>query len=88
MSLTGAVYVPGELPPPGFLYMIHRGTALFGGKIIMSGGCWGQDVILRSRRLRRLSARALTYLEVFRIGREEILDLVRPRGVCAACPQA
>eukprot|EP00966_Prymnesium_polylepis_P318180 7349520-Prymnesium_polylepis.1 len=75
MSLTGAVYVPGELPPPGFLYMISRGVGLFGGKVLMAGGCWGQDVILRSRRLRRLSALPLTYLEVYRIGREEILDL-------------
>ena len=66
LSLTPLVFAPGELAPLGFLYIIHRGIALYGGRVLIHGKVWGYDMILRNPQLRRFCARAMTYLEVWR----------------------
>lgn len=77
-SLQPAVFVPGELTTPGYLYVIHKGVALYGGRLLTSGKCWGQDMILARQHLCHFSARAMSYLEVYRLSRAELLEMARP----------
>ena len=77
-SLQPAVFTPGELATPGFLYVIHKGIAFYTGRLLTSGKCWGQDMILARQHLCRFTARAMSYLEVYRISRSELLHLARP----------
>ena len=68
LHLHPHVYAPKELCPLGFLYIIHRGLALFEGRLLGSGKVWGEDVILTSAHLRsRHHGRALTFLDVLTI---------------------
>ena len=58
----------------GFLYIVHRGIALYGGKVLTAGKVWGEDMILTSTTLqRKWSARAMNYLEVLMLSREELV---------------
>lgn len=69
------VFAPGELLAPGWLYIVHRGIALFHGRVYTAGRAWGADMILHSTHLRQnYAARALNYLEVYAIDREELLQ--------------
>ena len=63
-SLQPAVFSPGELATPGYLYVIHKGVALYAGRLLTSGRCWGQDMILARQHLCHYTARAMSYLEV------------------------
>ena len=59
------VFAPGELLPPGYLYIIHRGIALYDGRVLTAGRAWGTDVILSCEELKKnISARAMNYVEV------------------------
>ena len=49
-----AVFAPGELATPGYFYVIHKGVALYGGRVLTSGKVWGHDMILR-RQVRTLA---------------------------------
>ena len=60
ISLSPAVFAPGELATPGYLYIIQRGQALYDGRVLMPGGVWGQDMILRRQSLCRFPARAIS----------------------------
>ena len=72
------VLTPGELAPSSRLYVIERGLALYGGRVLTSGKMWGDDMILNSEEnMSNLSARAMTYLEVFHISRSHLLSLAR-----------
>ena len=33
LKLVPMVFAPGEIAPAGHLYIVHRGIALFGGKV-------------------------------------------------------
>ena len=78
LSLMPMVFSPGEIATSGYLYVVHRGIALYGGKVLTMGKVWGEDMILRSSLLRRpWCARAMNYLEVYMIDREELLDIAR-----------
>ena len=77
-SLQPAVFAPGELATTGYLYIIHKGVALYGGRVMTSGGVFGHDMILRRQELCRYAARAMSYLEVHRISRNQLLELARP----------
>ena len=75
LQLTAMVFAPGELAPTGFLYIVHRGVALYGGRVLTGGKVWGDDVILMDDSLRRQwCARAMNYLEVFVISRDELIN--------------
>ena len=37
LQLSPMVFAPGELISNGWLYIIHRGLALFGGKVLNTG---------------------------------------------------
>ena len=75
ISLSPTVFAPGEMATPGYLYIVHKGVALYGGRVLTSGAVWGQDMILRRQMLCRHSARAISYLEVFRISRSQVRSI-------------
>ena len=58
------------------LYVLNRGVALYGGRVLTSGSIWGQDMLLSCPALRsRASAKALSYLETQKIGRESLFSI-------------
>ena len=74
LSLSPLVFTPGELAINGFLYIVHRGIALYGGRVLTSGKVWGEDCIIASVHLqRRWCARAMNYLEVYMVSRDAVL---------------
>jgi hypothetical protein len=76
LSLKPLIFTPGELAVAGYLYVIHRGIALYGGRVLTSGKIWGEDFILRSQHLRRRwCARAMNYLEVYMISRDVVFEV-------------
>ena len=77
-NLRPAVFAPGELVTPGFFYVSHKGTALYGARVLPSGKEWGADCILRDVSLQHAPARAMSYLEVYRLSRREIIEVAKP----------
>ena len=78
LTLTAAVFAPSELCPNGYMYISHRGIVLYGGRVLTSGKVWGEDMILSSPTLRsKYAARCMTYVEVYVISRDELLDLAK-----------
>ena len=76
INLNAMVFAPGELAAPNHLYIVHRGVALYGGRVLTAGRVWGEDMILTSEHLQtRYCARAMNYLEVYMIRRDELLSL-------------
>lgn len=76
LNLSAMVFAPGELAASNYLYIVHRGLALYGGRVLSAGRVWGEDMILQSTHLQtKYCARAMNYLEVYMIGREELLEL-------------
>lgn len=76
LHLSAMVFAPGELVASNFLYIVHRGVALYGGQVLTAGKVWGEDMILISDHLRRkYCARAMNYLEVYMLGREELMTV-------------
>ena len=54
---------------------VHRGLALYGGRLLSHGKVWGEDMLLTAEHLRSQNcARALNYLEVYNIDREGVYD--------------
>ena len=50
------------------MYIVNRGTALFGGRPKHAGSCWGEDILLPGPQLQLdFSAVAISYLWVFTI---------------------
>lgn len=76
LKLTAQVFAPGENAPAGRLYIVHRGVALYGGKVYGSGRVWGEDMILTSDHLqKKYSARAMIFLSVFSLSREDLEEV-------------
>ena len=74
LLLSPMVFAPGELTASGWLYIVHRGIALYGGKILTAGKVWGEDMILAESTLRRKwCARAMNYLEAYLLSREDLI---------------
>ena len=59
MSLTPAIFAPDDLIYGNEeLFVIYRGVALYGGRVLTSGAVWGEDMLLESESLRsRASAK-------------------------------
>jgi len=78
ITLGAMVFAPGEVAGNGFLYIVHRGIALYGGKVLTSGKLWGEDMILMSQHLQsKFCARAMNYLEVYMISRDELVEVAK-----------
>jgi len=76
LALLPQVFAPGEIVPASSLYVIHRGIALYGGRVLTAGKVWGEDMILYSAHLRsRYIAKAMNYLEVYSISRKSLLAI-------------
>lgn len=77
LHLAPAVYAPGERPTNDKLYIIHRGIALYGGRMLISGKVWGEDMLLSSAFLRSpYVCTAMNYLEVFMLAEAQVHELV------------
>ena len=64
LELAVSMYAPRELIEGTELHIVMRGVVAMGRHVICSGGVWGSDTILTSRRLQRTApARAMTYVE-------------------------
>ena len=72
LELQAMVFAPNDQPDTDHLYVVHAGIALYQAKLVTKGQCFGEDVILVSSHLR---ARAMDYLEVFYVGRTELLHV-------------
>ena len=70
---------PGELCPRNGLYIVHRGLALYGGRVLGQGRVWGEDtcIIRDESLLLPFLARALNFLECFVITRDIFEDAVQ-----------
>ena len=76
LALKPMVFAPSEYATANMLYIVWRGVAIYGGRMIRSGGVWGDDMLICSEKLRtKWKARALTYLEVYMISRAEMLTI-------------
>ena len=75
-TLSAMVFAPEEPCPPGFLYVVQRGSVFWGGRVIRAGGIWGDDVLLDAESLRlNIPALALTYLWVYVIDGQTLRSL-------------
>ena len=52
-ALQIRLFAPKELVPTGELNIVHRGEAMYNGKVLTRGQTWGEDIILSSVRLRK-----------------------------------
>ncbi|KAL1525371.1 hypothetical protein AB1Y20_020231 [Prymnesium parvum] len=76
LQLRPMLFAPGDLCPPGYLYLVQRGIVLYRGRLLSTGRSWGEDMVLSVAHLRKMYvARAMTYLEVHYITRLQLLDL-------------
>lgn len=76
LSLRPLIFAPGDVAFGNSLYVLHRGVAIHGGRVLGSGGVWGEDMLLCNPRLRlRVYARALNYVEAFSIDRETLMEV-------------
>ena len=75
-QVSAKVFCPGDWTPSGFLYIIHRGIALYKAGVLTRGKVFGEDFMLASEAIRDASsARAMNYLEVYVCSREDVLVL-------------
>ncbi|KAL1522314.1 hypothetical protein AB1Y20_017306 [Prymnesium parvum] len=78
LSLRRAVFAPKEVITYTALHVVNSGIGLYGGKIMRFGSVWGEDMLIWAPYLRsRVSARAVTYLEVFFILRDQLLAIAQ-----------
>ena len=83
--LTAKVFAPEELCPSGVMYIVHRGTAFWGGKVMHHGGVWGDDVLIDAPTLRlEFLALALSYLWVYIIDGSTLRKLLKKYPETAA----
>jgi hypothetical protein len=77
LALNPVVFTPeDEIYGNEELYVLHRGVALYGGRVLNAGSVWGEDMLLECDALRsRWSAKALSYLETNKIGRERLYSV-------------
>jgi hypothetical protein len=73
LSFRPVVFAAGDLPPARRLYVITEGAAIYNGRSLSKGMCWGEaDVMLQGDKSTRMQAYAVTYLHCQFIGPDEI----------------
>jgi len=61
----------GEQAPPGFMYILERGTALYQGKVLRAPAVWGEDILLNHEPLQlHFAATAMSYTWVWLLDAE------------------
>ena len=85
-NMSGCIFTPGENCPTNFLYIVSRGLCLHGGKIKKTGETFGHDMVVSLPLLRSLALQghALSFLEVFRLSRADLLELVQDYPAAAS----
>lgn len=48
--VNAKIFPPDEICPQGVLYIIAKGIALYGGKLLTSGQSWGEDLLIKDER--------------------------------------
>ena len=77
MAMEPKVLAPGEVAPNRHLYVISRGSVIFGGRVLSRNMCWGDDVILENpANFISHLARALSYVDVTSLSRETLLGII------------
>jgi len=77
MAMEQKVLAPGEVAPQRQLYVISRGTVMFGGRILSRGMAWGDDILLTNAKLfLPYMARAITYVDVTALSADKLMDVV------------
>ena len=76
LSLDACVFVPSELLSSSYLYHMQQGTVVYKGKVVVGDSIFGRECIVERDDLRSRQARALSYIEVTRIHRERLLEIV------------
>ena len=88
LSLNAMVFAPGDTPRIGFMYIVHRGVAIYRAKLVTKGRVFGEDMILQSPRLRsNAQAKAMNYLEVYYTSRRELLFIAQVRDLPRISPR-
>ena len=77
MAMRPKVLAPGEVAPNRHFYVMMRGQAMYGRRVLSRGMSWGDDVILSyPPYFLPYLARAMTYADVTVISRAEIYEQV------------
>lgn len=65
-KLTPQLFAPNEaIEKQRTLFVVRRGVCMHGGRVLVAGSLWGQDMLVSNDALREhYSVRCLTYLEV------------------------
>ena len=72
-KLRQRVIPQGEQSPPGFMYILQRGMALWCGRVFKSGRVWGEDILLANEAIQlNVSALAMTYCIVHVLSSQDI----------------
>ena len=45
--VSAKVFPPQEICPQGVLYIVHKGVALYQGRMVTSGQSWGEDLLMK-----------------------------------------
>ena len=77
MAMVPRVLAPAEVAPNRHLYVMMRGQAMYGSKILSRGMAWGDDVVLTEKKyFLPYLARAMTYADVTSVTRDKLYELV------------
>ena len=77
MSMKSRTLAPQEVAPNRHLYVIARGLALYGGRVLSAGMAWGDDVILlHEKYFLPYLARAMSFLDLYALSRETLLTVL------------
>ena len=78
LELRAAVFAPAELCPPGYMYIVQGGIALYGGKVLTCGKVWGDDIMMSFTHLRsKYIARCMTYVEVTMVSCNDLMNIAK-----------
>ena len=79
MAMKPQVLAPGEVAPYRHLYVLVRGSVMYGRRVLTKGMAWGDDVILTEPTyFLPYLARALAYTDVTSITQEVLYEHVQP----------
>ena len=74
-AMDTRVLAPGEVAPNRHLYVIQRGSIMFGTRLLTRGMTWGDDVVLTDKRyFLKLIPRAVGYVEIKYVHRDELYE--------------
>ena len=79
------VFAPCEVAANRRLFVIARGTIVYGGRLLTRHMAWGDDVILTDKRwFLQITARAVTFADVMCFGRDQLMEIMQDHPESAA----